>query len=77
MVETGKADGIIVAYGSRLMRNVRGALALYQRVEAAGGCVVDVALDLDTSTPEGRMVRTQLAAIAEYGWIATAPTSTD
>lgn len=66
VVESGELDGIIVAYGSRLMRNVRAALSLWERLEAAGGQYVNIALDLDTTTPEGRLVRTQLAAIDEY-----------
>lgn len=65
-VESGALDGIIVAYGSRLMRNVRAALSLWERIEAAGGRYINVALDLDATTPEGRMMRTQLAAMDEY-----------
>lgn len=64
-VEAGTYGGIIVAYLSRLGRNVREQLAVWDRVEAAGGRIVVVRESIDTSTPSGRYVRTILLANAE------------
>lgn len=61
-VESGKYGGIIVAYLSRLGRNVREQLQVWDRVEAAGGKIIVVRERIDTSTPSGRYVRTILAA---------------
>lgn len=61
-VEAGRFDGIVVAYGSRLARDVRIMLDVCGRVEAVGGRYIDVALDIDTSTPEGKAMRTIMAA---------------
>ena len=56
-VESGRYVGIIVAYHSRLGREVEEEEAVWRRVEAAGGRIV-MALDgLDTATVDGRMVR--------------------
>jgi DNA invertase Pin-like site-specific DNA recombinase len=56
-VEAGRYVGIIVAYHSRLGREVEEEEAVWRRVEAAGGRIV-MALDgLDTTTVDGRMVR--------------------
>lgn len=62
-VERGEYAGIIVAYQSRLFRNVEEEEAVWRRVEAAGGEVL-LALDgLDTTTVGGRMTRRIKAAI--------------
>jgi DNA invertase Pin-like site-specific DNA recombinase len=62
-VEKGKYAGIIVAYHSRLGRDVETEEAVWRRVEAAGGRIV-MALDgLDTSTTDGQMVRRIRSAI--------------
>ena len=62
-VEAGTYAGIIVAYQSRLFRNVEEEEAVWRRVEAAGGEVL-LALDgLDTKTVSGRMVRRIKSAI--------------
>lgn len=61
-VERGRYDGIIVAYLSRLGRNVREQLNVWDRVEAAGGRIIVVRERIDTSTPSGRYIRTILAA---------------
>src|SRR5712692_7995934 len=65
-VERGEARGIVVAYLSRASRSVRHLLELWDRIEAAGGQVIAVAENVDTSTPAGRLTRTMLAAIAEH-----------
>jgi len=64
-VEAGDYDAIIVAYLSRLGRNVREQLRAWERVEAAGGHIIAVQEDLDTSTASGRFLRTVLLANAE------------
>ena len=61
-VEASKYDGLIVAYGSRLARDVRIMLDVCGRVEAVGGRYIDVSLDIDTATAEGRAMRTIMAA---------------
>lgn len=54
--ESGEFQGIVVAYLSRLTRS-RSGLAIWTRVEAAGGSVHSAAEELDTSTPNGRFIR--------------------
>jgi site-specific DNA recombinase len=61
-IESGKYAGLIVAYLSRLGRNVREQLQVWDRVEAAGATIIVVRERIDTSTPSGRYVRTILAA---------------
>lgn len=55
-VERGEFDGIVVAYLSRLTRS-RSGVAIWDRVEAAGGHVHCASEQLDTSTPNGRFIR--------------------
>jgi DNA invertase Pin-like site-specific DNA recombinase len=56
-VEAGRYAGIIVAYQSRLGRDIEIEESVWRRVEAAGGRIV-MALDgLDTSTVDGTMFR--------------------
>lgn len=64
-IESGRWEGLVVAYLSRFARSTKHLLHLTDRIEAAGGSVVFVAENLDTSTPAGRMQRTILAAVAE------------
>lgn len=64
-VETGEYQAIVVAYLSRLGRNVREQLKAWDRVEAAGGRIICAAENLDTSTSHGRFLRTVLLANAE------------
>ena len=62
-VENGTYIGIIVAYQSRLFRNVEEEEAVWRRVEAAGGEVLLALEGIDTSTVAGRMTRRIKAAI--------------
>lgn len=64
-VEAGLYGGIMVAYLSRLGRNVREQLAVWDRVETAGGRIVAAQENIDTSTPNGRFIRTLMLANAE------------
>lgn len=65
-IEAGQYKGLVVAYLSRASRSVRHLLELWDRIEQAGGQVVAVSENIDTSTPAGRLTRTMLAAIAEH-----------
>lgn len=65
-VEAGRYDAIVVAYLSRLGRNVREQLRAWDRVEAAGGRIIIVQEGIDTSTPTGRLQRTIMLGIAEH-----------
>src|SRR3954453_2674692 len=64
-VERGEFCGIVVAYLSRLGRNTREQLRAWDCVEEAGGRIVLVRENIDTSTPSGRFMRTILLANAE------------
>ncbi len=56
-IEAGRYCGIVLAYHSRLGRDVEVEEAVWRRVEAAGGQII-MALDgLDTTTVDGKMVR--------------------
>lgn len=64
-VERGEAAGIIVAQLDRLSRmDVVDALQTIRRIEAAGGRVIAVAEDFD-STPEGEMGRNVFLAMGQ------------
>lgn len=65
-VERGEYHAIVVAYLSRLGRNVREQLRAWDRVEAAGGRIIIVQEGIDTSTPTGRLQRTIMLGIAEH-----------
>jgi site-specific DNA recombinase len=65
-VERGEADGIIVARLDRFARSVADAARAVQRLEAAGGGLIAVDLNMDTSTPSGRLMRNVLMALAEF-----------
>src|SRR5215207_4586440 len=62
--ERGEYDGIIVAYVSRLGRNVKEQLRVWERVEQAGKRIVVADGSVDTATSSGRMQRTIRAAVA-------------
>jgi len=64
-IERGEYAGLIVAYLSRLGRNLREQLRAWDRVEAAGGRIIVVREGIDTSTRAGRLQRNLLLSIAE------------
>lgn len=64
-VEQGKYDAIVVAYLSRLGRNLREQLRAWDRVEAAGGRIILVQEGIDTRTRAGRLHRNFLLSIAQ------------
>jgi site-specific DNA recombinase len=64
-VERGESAGIIVAKLDRFARSMPDAVSSIKRLEDAGGILVSVADDLDTSTPVGRFGRSIMFALAE------------
>jgi DNA invertase Pin-like site-specific DNA recombinase len=62
-VERNEYAGIVVAYLSRLGRNVAEQLRVWDRVQAAGGEVVTVREEIDTSTASGRLHRNLLLSV--------------
>lgn len=62
-VENGSYNGLVVAYLSRMGRDMRVLLEAWERIENAGGQVLAVREGIDTSTPAGRLHRNLLAAI--------------
>ena len=64
-VERGEYAGIVVAYLSRLGRNLAEQLRTYDRVHAAGGRIIVAQEGIDARTRGGRLQRNILAAIHE------------
>lgn len=65
-VESGRYRGLVVAYLSRASRSLKHTLEIYERVEAAGGQVVAIGENIDTTTANGRLGRNMHASIAEH-----------
>jgi site-specific DNA recombinase len=66
MLKSGEADGLIVTKIDRLGRNVSDLLKLVDEVIAPlGKSLVILESQIDTSSPQGRMVLTMIAAMAE------------
>src|SRR4029077_9093097 len=64
-IDAGELAGIIVAKLDRLSRLPPAErIALFERVEGAGGVVLSASEPNDTSTPEGRFVRELFLALA-------------
>jgi DNA invertase Pin-like site-specific DNA recombinase len=64
-LHAGEADGIAVAYLSRLSRRVLDGLQLAQRLRDGGHALLVADLDLDTSTPAGKAMLGVALAFAE------------
>lgn len=64
-VDGGQSAGIIVAKLDRFGRTLAGALEAIRRLEAAGGQLVSVDDQFDTSTPMGRFALQIMLALAE------------
>jgi DNA invertase Pin-like site-specific DNA recombinase len=62
-VESGQYAGIVVAYLSRLGRNVAEQLRVWDRVEAAEGEIVTIREGIETTTAAGRLQRNLLLSI--------------
>lgn len=65
-VQARDVDGIIVARLNRFARSNVGALEAIDRIERAGGVLISVDEQIDTSTPAGRFLRAILLAAAEW-----------
>jgi DNA invertase Pin-like site-specific DNA recombinase len=66
LIADGKADGLAVAKLDRLSRSVIDAGQLAEWFQDAGGRLVALDLNIDTSTPSGRMVLHVLASVAQW-----------
>jgi DNA invertase Pin-like site-specific DNA recombinase len=66
LIGSGKADGLIVAKLDRFARTNVGALAAVEKIEGAGGTLISVSEQIDSSTAAGRFLRTILFAAAEW-----------
>lgn len=65
-IEEGRFRGVIVAKLDRLSRSLLHSLEIFERVEKAGGAIVAVAEQIDSSTSAGRMQRNMLFAVGNY-----------
>lgn len=63
--QRGEFNALIVFKLSRLARNAREGLELFELFEQAGCSIHCIKEHIDTNTPQGRMVRTLLLAVAE------------
>lgn len=66
VVESGEADGIVVAKLDRFTRSTAHLGPLIERLRKAGGVLVSVGEGIDTSTPAGKLVADIMGAISEW-----------
>jgi DNA invertase Pin-like site-specific DNA recombinase len=59
-------DVFVVTKIDRLARSVADLLAIVKRIEARGGTLRILAINLDTSTPTGTLMLTVLAGVAQF-----------
>jgi DNA invertase Pin-like site-specific DNA recombinase len=65
-VERGEASVIVVARLTRFARSVLDTHRALERLEAAGGRLVACDIDVDVSTPQGRLIRNTFATLAQF-----------
>ncbi len=66
VVRSRRADVLLVHDLDRLGRDVREMLYTLDTIDAAGGNLLVLSLNIDTSTPAGRMAFTMSGALAEH-----------
>ena len=66
LVESGSADGIMVAKLDRLSRSLLDFAALTERSRKHGWALIALDLGVDTSTPQGEMMANVLATFAQF-----------
>jgi DNA invertase Pin-like site-specific DNA recombinase len=64
-IRNGASAGIIVARMDRFARTLRGAIETLEKIEDAGGCLIECDGDWDTSTPMGRFGRDLVIRLAQ------------
>jgi DNA invertase Pin-like site-specific DNA recombinase len=65
-VENGTYEGIIVSKLDRLSRSVVQANEIHDRLEKAGGALIALDLQIDTSTATGRLLMNLIATVAQW-----------
>jgi DNA invertase Pin-like site-specific DNA recombinase len=65
-LETGKADGLMVAKLDRLSRSLLDFAALVEQSRRQGWSLVALDLGVDTTTPSGEMMASVLAVFAQF-----------
>jgi site-specific DNA recombinase len=65
-IKACRAQGLIVAKLDRFSRSSRGALNALAEIEAAGGVLISVQEQIDSTTAAGRFVRSIFLATAEW-----------
>jgi site-specific DNA recombinase len=65
-IRDGEAQGLIVAKLDRFSRSSRGALNALAEIETAGGVLISVQEQIDSTTAAGRFVRAIFLATAEW-----------
>jgi DNA invertase Pin-like site-specific DNA recombinase len=66
LIAAGEVDGLVVAKLDRLSRSVIDFALLLEWFEEAGATLLALDLDVDTSTPGGRLVANVFASVAEW-----------
>lgn len=66
LVESGRGDVLAVAKLDRLSRSLLDFAGLMARAQAAGWALVALDVDVDTTTPSGRLVANLMASVAEW-----------
>lgn len=66
LVKSGRAGGILVTKLDRLGRSLEEVLRIVRELEAAGGQLVVIDQQIDTSTAQGRFFLQMLGAFAEF-----------
>jgi DNA invertase Pin-like site-specific DNA recombinase len=66
LIESGSAEGLVVAKLDRLSRSLLDFAALTERSRRKGWALIALDLGVDTSTPQGEMLANVLATFAQF-----------